>query len=149
MALVKANLTPDQQTLITNYINAYRAIHQSPPMTYDMSISSLSQEWSDNLVSNNLFQHSNRAGYGENLAYFQGYTQDIVALIKKSIDLWYNEVKLYNFNTPGFSAATGHFTCLVWKASTSYGIGVTINTVTNVADIVMHTTPAGNVMGQF
>ena len=149
MSIIQASLTPDQQTDITNYINAYRAKHQSPPMTYDPSISMISQQWANNLIINNLFQHSNNSLYGENLASFTGYPQDVIILIKKSIDNWYNEVSLYNFSRPGFSNATGHFTCLVWKSSTSYGIGVTINTTTNTADVVMNTSPAGNVSGQY
>jgi hypothetical protein len=30
----------------------------------------------------------------------------------------------YNWNAPGFSSATGHFTQVVWKATTEVGCGV-------------------------
>jgi hypothetical protein len=37
---------------------------------------------------------------------------------KSAVDAWYNEVQSYNFNSPGWSGATGHFTQLVWKDTT-------------------------------
>ena len=38
-------------------------------------------------------------------------------------DLWYNEINSYDFGSPGYSESTGHFTQVVWKASTKLGIG--------------------------
>jgi hypothetical protein len=70
-------------------------------------------------------------------------------LIKKAIDMWYNEVNLYDFNSPGFSKGTGHFTFLVWKNSSKFGMGFSINTSNNSVDITMKTSPPGNVIGQF
>jgi hypothetical protein len=101
------------------------------------------------MAYHNLFQHSGTASYGENISYLQGYGTDIVTLIKKSIDSWYNENTLYDYNNPGFSKETGHFTCLVWKSSTSFGMGITMNTGTNEAYISMNTFPPGNYSGQF
>jgi hypothetical protein len=31
---------------------------------------------------------------------------------------------MYNFNNPGFSAATGHFTQIVWASTTNVGFGL-------------------------
>jgi hypothetical protein len=94
-------------------------------------------------------KHSGNKLYGENLAYLQGYGTDPTALIKTSIDLWYNEVTAYDFAKPGFSVTTGHFTCLVWKSSTQFAIAISIDPVTNEAYIVMNTSPPGNYLGQF
>jgi hypothetical protein len=101
------------------------------------------------MAYHNVFQHSGTASYGENISYLQGYGKDIIALIKKSIDSWYNEVSEYDYNNPGFSKATGHFTCLVWKSSTTFGFGITLNDNTNEAYISMNTFPPGNYSGQF
>jgi hypothetical protein len=149
MSITQPSLTPDQENEIAAYVNNYRAKHQAPPMVWDNTIYSFSQSWSLVLSNNNLFQHSGNQIYGENLAYFQGYGSDAMLLIKKSIDSWYNEVMKYDFNSPGFSTATGHFTCLVWKSSTRFAIGISINTQTQSAIITMNTAPPGNVQGDF
>lgn len=149
MSVAQAAFTYAQKIELTDYVNAYRAKHNSPPLLWDDTISAFAQEYSLYLVTHNLFQHSNKEGYGENLAYFQGYPNEMMTLIKKSIDLWYDEIKLYNFNYPGYSPSTGHFTCLVWKSSTTFGMGYSYNNDTKVVDITMNTAPPGNIIGQF
>lgn len=149
MTIQQPILTPEQITELTNYVNAYRAKNQAPPLAWDTTIAEFAQSWSFYLISNNEFKHSGNHLYGENLAYFQGYGTDVMALLKKAIDLWYDEITLYNFNNPGFSSATGHFTCLVWKSSTKFAMGISINDVTNTVDITMNTSPPGNYIGQF
>jgi hypothetical protein len=142
-------ITPAQIVDITSYINTYRSKNGAPPLSYNSGITLFSQKWSDYLLTNNLFQHSGTQLYGENLAMFQGYGSDLVALIKLSIDAWYNEISLYNFDAPGFSEAVGHFTCLVWLASTEFGIAISIDPKTTKAIITMNTNPPGNVIGLF
>ena len=65
----------------------------------------------------------------------------------------YNEVcnPGYNFNGGGSSGVTGHFTQVVWKESTTLGIGraeVTKNGM-KCAYIVARYKPAGNFMGRY
>jgi hypothetical protein len=148
-SIVQPVLSISNQIEITNYINGLRAKHSAPPLLFDTTISAFTQDWSYKMTSTNNFAHSNNSMYGENIAYLQGYGTDPVTLIKKSISLWYNEVAQYDFNNPGFSSATGHFTCLVWVASTKFGIGISINNATNEAYISFNTYPPGNVIGQF
>lgn len=141
------SLTDVQKTEITEYINQYRKAHQSPDLIWDETISNFSQTWANYLVTNNLFQHSGSQLYGENLAYFKGYGTDVPTLIKLSIDLWYKEIEYYNFSKPGFSSETGHFTCLIWKNSKTFGIGIAMLDDTVV--ISFNTSPPGNIVGQF
>ena len=149
MSIQQPILTSQQKNEITNYINVYRTLHQAPPFVWDDTIASFSQQWSYHLLSSNLFQHSDISVYGENLAYFKGYGNDVMVLLKKAIDSWYNEVSLYDFNKPGFSKETGHFTCLVWKSSKKFGMGISIDMTTNKVDITMNTSPPGNYIGEF
>lgn len=149
MSIVQVVFTQAQQDEITAYINKYRAINQAPPLTYDSTISAVSSQWATNLITTKTFKHSGNTLYGENLAYYMGYGTDAMTLVKKAVDQWYDEIKLYDFNNPGFSEATGHFTCLVWVASKTFGMGITINTGTNEADVVMNTSPPGNYAGQY
>jgi len=143
------SLNPQQKTEISDYINAYRAKHKSPPLVWDDTIATFSQQWSYHLLTTNDFSHSGNTQYGENLAYYKGYGTDTMTLLKKSIDAWYNEVSLYNYNRPGFSSGTGHFTCLVWKSSTRYALGISIDLATATAIITMNTSPPGNISGKY
>lgn len=149
MSYAQPGLSSEQKQEITNYVNIYREKHQSPPLVWSDPISAFSQNWSYYLITNNLFEHSGSSIYGENLAYFQGYGTDVMTLLKKAVDDWYNEITAYDFNNPGFSSSTGHFTCLVWKESTSFGMGISINVNTSAVDVTMNTSPPGNVVGEF
>lgn len=142
-------LSDSQKTDITNYVNSYRAKNQAPPLSWDDNIYGTSQSWSGNLESQHLMQHSGNSAYGENLAFFQGYGTEPIALIKKAIDAWYAEIALYDFSKLGFGESTGHFTCLVWVASTRFAIGISVSSANNEAYIVMNTSPPGNYIGQF
>ena len=57
----------------------------------------------------------------------------------------------YNFNSGGFSGGTGHFTQVVWKGSTTLGIGRAEieRSGMKCAYIVGRYRPAGNMMGDF
>ena len=56
----------------------------------------------------------------------------------------------YNFNNPGFyqNPGTGHFTQVVWKASTKLGIGKW-TADDNCVYVCARYSPAGNMMGDF
>jgi len=141
------SLTSAQQKEITDYVNQYRKANQADDLVWNDNIAQFSQNWSNYLVMNDLFQHSGNSLYGENLAYFQGYGTDVMTLLKLSVDLWYKEIDYYNFQKPGFSAETGHFTCLVWKASKTFGMGISI--VNDKVVVSFNTSPPGNVIGEF
>lgn len=151
IALLKTipTFTEGQIYEITAYINNYRAVHQAPPLIWDGTISHFAQKWSTYLLNNNIFQHSGSDKYGENLAYLKGYGTDIMALMKLSVDMWYNEVKLYDFKKAKFSQETAHFTALIWKSSISFGMGITVNPDIGAADITMNLSPPGNLIGEF
>ena len=140
-------LTSDQQVEITNYVNQYRKVNQADNLVWNNAIATFSQNWANYLVMNDLFQHSGNSLYGENLAYFQGYGTDVMTLLKLSVDLWYKEIEYYDFKNPGFSPETGHFTCLVWKSSKTFGMGISI--VNDKVVVTFNTSPPGNVIGQF
>ena len=149
MIVSTVTLSQDQINDITNYINTYRIKHHANVLTYNLDISNISQSWATYLSFNNLFKHSNNKQYGENLAWFGGYKNDIVNLIKKSIDSWYNEIQYYNFSNPGFSSDTGHFSQLVWAGTNSFGIGYSYNNSNHSAIIVFNFSPPGNIIGLF
>ena len=123
MKITTVVLSQDQINDITSYINTYRTKHHANVLTYDSTISKASQNWATYLSINKSFKHSNNKQYGENLAWFGGYKNDIINLIKKSIDSWYNEIQYYDFNNPGYSSKTGHATQILWAGTSTFGLG--------------------------
>ncbi|EWC45648.1 hypothetical protein DRE_05209 [Drechslerella stenobrocha 248] len=114
--------------------NELRAIHGSPPVVWNKTLATYASRWGRRCN----FQHS-RGPYGENLAgggpmnnpvWYQWYL--------------YSEVNNYDYNNPGFSSATGHFTQLVWKATEQMGCAW-IGGCSNLAyQVWCEFTPAGN-----
>jgi hypothetical protein len=62
---------------------------------------------------------------------------------------WYSEISSYNYSSPGFSSATGHFTQVIWNGSTQLGIGIAFSSNNQSVTVVANYYPAGNVIGSF
>lgn len=61
--------------------------------------------------------------------------------------MWYDEVKTYDYNKPGFSLQTGHFTQVVWKGSTKLGFG-SAKVGDYTANVGLYS-PPGNMLDDF
>ncbi len=64
-------------------------------------------------------------------------------------DLWYDEVKMYDFKKMDYQEGTGHFTQMVWKGSEKMGCGVAKRNDGRTYKVVCHYFPAGNFLGEF
>ncbi len=125
--------------------NRYRAAHCAPPLKWSKRVASEAQSWADNLKKKGCsLVHSKNPLLGENI-YFGGPPGAID--LKEAVDTWYDEGKLYNFKSWGFSADTGHFTQVVWRDSIEIGCGAA--TCPEGDLLVCNYSPAGNVQGQF
>lgn len=116
--------------------NKYRAHHDAQPLSWDANLATFASDWSAHCET----AHSG-GPHGENMAFNQGST-DWEAMV----DLWYNEVKDYDFNNPGFKSNTGHFTQVVWKDTSSIGCGITNCPNINFNVYVCEYEPRGNVL---
>lgn len=124
--------------------NAYRAKHCAPPLAWSAELAKVAQNWANELQRQGCaFEHSNQQTYGENLA---GGTRGALDP-KATVAMWYDEVKTYNFGGGGFSMETGHFTQVVWTATTQVGCGWV--TCKQMDIIVCNYNPAGNWEGQY
>jgi uncharacterized protein YkwD len=132
---------------ITEHINMYRAKHSSPQIEYDSAISNNSQTWSDYLLNNSKFAHSNNILYGENLYFSYGSSLSKINQIKHSIDIWYSEILNYDFSKNSHQMHTGHFSALIWKSSTKFGIGYAESKSKCI--ICLNTNPVGNIAGMY
>lgn len=94
---------------ILNSTNAYRAHYNASAVAWNTSLATYAASWASKCT----FAHSH-GGPGENLA--EGY-----ANVTDAVDAWGDEGRRYDWNKAGFEASTGHFSQLVWKATTSVG----------------------------
>jgi len=106
----------DQQAMLSA-TNASRAKHCSPPLAWSDQLAAAAQTWVNKCtMSGGAFAHDpNRGQTGENLAWGASLSA------QQAEQLWYAEVSKYNFGAPAYSSAVGHFTQLVWKATTQVG----------------------------
>lgn len=132
-------------TLITSHINKYRILHGANNVIYSNRLGEYAQNWSDYLVLNNKFEHSPYP-FGENIAMIGVSSKTNESMIMQAIDLWYSEVKNYDYSNPVFKSATGHFTQVVWNSTREIGVGISKG---NYMLIVMEFNPPGNYNGQF
>lgn len=86
--------------------NTYRTRHGAGPL-----------KWSNSLAASagaTAAQCRGRLGYGMSKAgenvYATSARGDPVRLLTNAIDSWYQQSSMYDFDKPGFSAATRHFT---------------------------------------
>ncbi|KAF8650036.1 hypothetical protein AX16_005453 [Volvariella volvacea WC 439] len=100
----------DWKTEVVNQHNSYRARYGAPPVTWSDALYPATQQWADQCR----FQHSNSGGkWGENLAAGTGNAYGFSNAMKS----WMDEASKYDYNKPGFTPGTGHFTQVVWKSS--------------------------------
>lgn len=128
--------------------NYYRAQHQVSDLSRVSAIESIAQNYSDYLASINTMVHSSNQYLGTKLGENLYWGPKNANIGKSSVDAWYNEVDDYDFNSPGFSGSTGHFTQVVWKGSQNLGCGVGCGTK-NYCYVTCNYYPPGNYLGQF
>ncbi|CAF1120424.1 unnamed protein product [Adineta ricciae] len=145
--------TFEQQAL--DATNTYRTSHCAPALTYDQNLKKIAQTYAQKLCDTNTFAHSGNTyqgqALGENLWQISSSSPMTTSSLNGAdpVAAWYSEISSYNFASPGFSSATGHFTQLVWKSTTSFGIGVCCTSAGTTCIAVANYISAGNVAGQF
>ncbi|KAF9012625.1 CAP domain-containing protein [Cyathus striatus] len=126
--------------------NSYRAQYGANPVSWNQDLYASTLQWAQGCN----FAHSGGSGYGENLAAGSGGYS-----FSDAMNTWMSEVSQYDYNNPGFSSDTGHFTQIVWKATTGVACAVatcpagTIFSSLESNYYVCRYTPPGNVIGQF
>ena len=128
--------------------NKYRQKHHVGNLVLSKDLCNIAQKYAESLARSGNFAHSsntyNGNPLGENL--FACYGMKITG--KTMTDDWYNEISSYNFNRPGFSSGTGHFTQVVWKGSKQVGFGYAQASDGYYYGVANYY-PAGNYMNEF
>ncbi|WP_424186800.1 CAP family protein [Actinokineospora sp. G85] len=138
--------TPEfKQEALTAH-NQARAQYGAEPLTWNDSLYADTLAWARSCK----FEHSDNGGrYGENLA-----AQAPALSATDAVNMWVSEAKDYDYANPAFSTATGHFTQVVWKATTQVAVAAAdcpAGTVLSEPSVfvVARYTPPGNVTDQF
>ncbi|CAF1533626.1 unnamed protein product [Rotaria sp. Silwood1] len=136
------------QNAALKHHNYLRARHCALPLKLDDELNTIAQDYADYLARTNSFQHSNN-GYGENL-YMSSSSSPITSVDgTEATQTWYDEIQYYNFNRPGFSSQTGHFTQVVWEGSVELGVGIGFSSDQRRVYVVTNYWPPGNFQGQY
>ncbi len=129
--------------------NEYRARHGVPLLTWNSTLADYGYSYineiesTDHSACSGTLVHSPRTGlnFGENLAY--GTITDTQA-----VDLWYDENVYYNYQDPSQSSGDfeqyGHFTQLIWRASTQLGCAIK-RCNGNIIYVICEYHPQGNI----
>ncbi|XP_041673664.1 Golgi-associated plant pathogenesis-related protein 1-like isoform X2 [Drosophila eugracilis] len=97
--------------------NELRRRHGSPDLILDDKLSAQCEAYAKILAKKRQLIHSTDAKkYGENLCMRSSKPM-------RCDQMWYDEIALYDYDNPGFSMSTGHFTALVWKNTKIFGYG--------------------------
>lgn len=112
----------DFKTVYLNKNNEYRALMKDTnPLVWNEDLAVSSQDWADKHVCGDPIVHSGNTYKGEKLGENIAYGYNFIEA--GGVTSWFNEIVDYNFNDPVYSSSTGHFTQLVWAASTEIGCG--------------------------
>jgi len=132
-------------TAVLTVVNLYRSYHCVPPLTWSTSLADYAQRWSDTLAQNDGFYHS-RGPYGENLSLIGGgyNSEDKTSVVINAINMWYNEIRDYDWEMAWFTMETGHFSQSVWKNTRQIGIAIAANSRGNIV-VTAEYFPPGNI----
>merc|ERR1712166_243105 len=132
------------------YHNYYRKLHGLNDLEYDATVEAQAQSWATSMAPTGgpCNQHSSGNPYGENLAWQSGGGATVDSSYLDAAQMWYGEVKDWNFPTSApTGGTTGHFTQVTWAASTKVGCGRTQGAGGTCT--VCNYSPAGNYAGQY
>lgn len=174
------DLTEFQNQILSQH-NGFRTTHHTQLMTQDSLLASDAQAWAEHLLNTGTFVHDSNSYAGENLFKVvrplpsePPMSEALIALYKQyypnweppqpftgssladsSAAAWYNEVQNYSYitNQSTNGNSVGHFTQMVWKASTQLGCGAAWKKVQNntmvEAVVVCRYLSRGNVVGTY
>lgn len=98
--------------------NTLRSKHCVPALKWSSQLAAGAQAWAASCT----FAHSVGAwkganSYGENLAWGTNLSG------AQAVNMWYNEIRFYNFSAPVWNKNVAHFTQVIWRGSTQLGCG--------------------------
>ena len=121
--------------------NCRRARHGAPPLVWSASCAEEAWKAAAECERTKSLKHCHLEGYGQNG--FWRASGPLVPTAEDVVESWYRELRLFDFGREGPQGGTGHFTQLVWLASSHVGM------VQKGEYIFANYWPGGNVRGDF
>lgn len=119
-----------------------RASVGAAPLQWSAELGAYAQQWANQLAANNCqLAHRQGSAYGENL-----YWTSSGATAAQVVAAWTSESASYDAATHTCSGVCGHYTQVVWSATTKLGCGMASCGAQQVW--VCNYDPHGNVVGQ-
>jgi pathogenesis-related protein 1 len=156
-ATAATTLTAAEQTEMVTAHNTWRTEVGTPNLKWSTKLADTAQAWADTLKTSQACKmvHSHTAGVGENLywasplTYSTGKVEVQAVSSTKVTASWGSEKKDYTYasNSCASGKVCGHYTQVVWKASTEVGCGKAICADKSQVWACQYT-PAGNYVGQ-
>ncbi|XP_042150797.1 Golgi-associated plant pathogenesis-related protein 1-like [Ixodes scapularis] len=131
--------------------NQYRVKHHAPPLKTNSTLYILARGWAKRLAiqdDTKNVTHRPGKGLGENIYWTTLSTPPYEKYAQMAVDMWYEENVKYNYHQGGYSAATSHFTQLVWISSTQVGCGYSVSS-SKTLYVVCNYYPQGNIEGKY
>ena len=142
---------PSFATQILAAHNAERAALKIPNLIWSDTLAAHAAVWADEMAKTGKYQHSTkttRPGEGENLwvGTAGAYSPE------EMVGAWVAEKQFFqngsfpNVVAPGQSLVPGHYTQIIWKATSSVGCAVATGNGRDI--LVCRYSPAGNLIGE-
>uniref|UniRef100_A0A0K8RGB2 Putative antigen 5 protein n=1 Tax=Ixodes ricinus TaxID=34613 RepID=A0A0K8RGB2_IXORI len=147
----KNNTNHDFHQLCRKAHNHYRAKHHALPLKSNTTLYLLARGWAKKLAIQDdpkNVTHRPGKGLGENIYWMTLSQAPYEKYAQLAVDKWYEENVKYDYERGGYSAATAHFTQLVWRATTQVGCGYSVSR-NNTIYVVCNYYPQGNIQGQY
>ena len=127
--------------------NELRSLHNVPLLKWSSLLSREAKVWAEKLSKSGELCHASKAERkykGENICRMSSHYDAADA-----VRVWYSEIKNYNYDLPGFSLDTGHFSQIVWRDTREVGVGTCKSPDGRLMYMVARYNPPGNVLKKF
>jgi len=153
-ALPKGCLDAFRATVLATH-NQYRKLCDAPTLTESPIMNYLAQTWAAQVAN----VYANISSYGVNL--FGQFYAPVLAnaeqcsiLAQSCVNTWYSEISVFYLNYLNMSSyadLTKHYTQLVWRNSSTIGMGLSWSKVNGIDyyTVMALYYPKGNIDGQF
>lgn len=106
------------------------------------------ENWAYECARNQNFVRKSDHSYGSNLYMVSSSNKNFSPTAKEIIDKWYDESKKFRYNSENIDNNLLHFTQIIWKTTTDFGMGIAKNEQGEHYIVALYN-PRGNFVGEF